>query len=136
MDRTQETSSPAPSPGVDAEQESQDQHDQAQAYYSDHSDHVHDASFAPEAYFAERAAGLNSFLGRIVGACIVVVVDDDIGSGRNHHIDIEVDTPVLGLAIVDPDPAGDEQLAKAMNLVELVIPLLQVRHGRAAWKKY
>jgi hypothetical protein len=77
--------------------------------------------------------GLDSFLGRIVGAYIVV--GDDIGSGRNHHIDIEVDTLVLVPAIVDPDLVDDEQRAKEMNLVELVIPLLRARHGMAVWKK-
>jgi len=78
--------------------------------------------------------GLNSFLGHIVGA-YTVVVGDDIGFGRIHHIDIEVETPVLVLAI-DFDLVGDEQLVKGMNLVELVILPLQVRHGRAVWKKY
>jgi hypothetical protein len=87
------------------------------------------------AYSEERAVDLNSFPvpDHIVEAYIVVAVDDDIGSGRNHHIDIEVDILVPALAI-DFDPADDEQLAKAMNLVERAIPLLQGEHGMAVWK--
>ena len=77
--------------------------------------------------------GLDSFPGHIVGA-YTVVVDDDIGSERIHHIDIEVDTPVLVLAI-DFDLVGDEQLVKGMNLVELVIPPLQTARDMGEWKK-
>jgi hypothetical protein len=87
------------------------------------------------AYSAERAVGLNSSLvpDHIVEAytVVAVAVDDDIGSGRNHHIDIEVDILVPA---IDFDPADDEQLAKAMNLVERAIPLLQGEHGMAVWK--
>jgi hypothetical protein len=91
------------------------------------------------AYSAERAVGLNSSLvpDHIVEAytVVAVAVGDDIDSGRNHHIDIEVDILVLVLALaIDFDPADDEQLAKAMNLVERAIPLLQGEHGMAVWK--
>jgi hypothetical protein len=97
----------------------------------DHSDH--DVSFAQVAYSEERAVGLDSFPvpDHIVEAYTVVAVDDDIGSGRNHHVDIEVDTPVLA---IDFDPADDEQLAKEMNLVERADPLLQGEHDMAVWK--
>jgi hypothetical protein len=75
----------------------------------------------------------SSFLGldRIAG--VYTVVDDDTGSGRIHRIDIEVGTLVL--AIVDFDPVDDEQRAKAMNLVELVILLLLGGHDKGVWKK-
>jgi len=68
----------------------------------------------------------------------IVVVDDGIDSGRNHHIDIEVDNlvplvPGLVLAIVDS--VDDEQRVKGMNLVALVSPLLQVGHGMEVLKK-
>jgi len=79
--------------------------------------------------------GLDSFLGHIVGACIVVV-GDDIGSGRIHHIDIEVDTLVLVLGLaIDFDFVGDEQLARAIHLVERVILPLQEARGMVVWKK-
>lgn len=80
---------------------------------------------------------INSFLGLVhIEPCTVVGVGDDTGSGRIHHIDIEVDTLVLVLAIdFDPGLVGDERLAKAMNLVELVDPLLRARHGMGVWRK-
>jgi hypothetical protein len=78
---------------------------------------------------------ISSFLGLVhIEAYTAVGVGDDTGSGRIHHIDIEVDTLVL--AIVDSDPVGDEQRAKGMNLAEPVILLLRARHGMGVWKKY
>lgn len=80
---------------------------------------------------------INSFLGLVhIEACIVVDVGDDTGSGRIHHIDIEVDTPVPGLVLAIVESGDDEQPARAMNLVERVIPLLRARHGMGVWKKY
>jgi hypothetical protein len=89
------------------------------------------------AYSEERAVVIGSFLGFVhIEPYTVVGVDDDTGFGRIHHIDIEVDTPVLGLAIdFDPGLVGDEQLAKEMNLVEPVDPPLQAGHGMGVWKK-
>jgi len=80
---------------------------------------------------------INSFLGLVhIEAYIAVDVGDDTGSGRIHHIDIEVDTPVLVLAIdFDSDSVDDEQRVKAMNLVELVILLLQGELDMEVWKK-
>jgi len=77
----------------------------------------------------------NSFLVPVhIEACIVVV-DDDIDSGRNHHIDIEVDNLVLDPVPAIVDSVDDEQLVKAMNLVVPASPLLQVGHGMGVLKK-
>jgi len=80
---------------------------------------------------------IDSFLGLVhIEACTAVDVGDDTDSGVIHHIGIEVDTLVLVLAIdFDSDPVDDEQLAKAMNLVELVILLLQGELDTEVWKK-
>lgn len=71
-------------------------------------------------------------------ACIVV--DDGIDSGRNHHIDIEVDNlvldPVPDLVLAIVDFVDDEQRVKEMNLVGLASPLLQVGHGMGVLKKF
>ena len=78
--------------------------------------------------------GLNSFLGLVHIEAYIVVAGDN-GSGRIHHIDIEVDTPVPGLVLAIVESGDDEQRAKAMNLVERVIPPLRARHGMGVWKK-
>jgi hypothetical protein len=89
------------------------------------------------AYSEERGVVTNSSLGLVhIEPCIVVDVGGDTGSGRIHHIDIEVDTPVLGLVLAIVESGDDEQRAKAMNLVEPVDPLLLGEHGMGVWKKY
>jgi hypothetical protein len=80
---------------------------------------------------------INSFLGLVhIEPCTVVGVGGDTGSGRIHHIDIEVDTPVPGLVLAIVESGDDEQLAKEMNFGERAILLLRARHGMGVWKKY
>jgi hypothetical protein len=79
---------------------------------------------------------IDSFLGLVhIEAYIVVGVGGDTGSGRIHHIDIEVDTPVPGLVLAIVESGDDEQRAKGMNLVELVDPLLLGELDMGVWKK-
>jgi hypothetical protein len=88
------------------------------------------------AYSEERAVVIGSFLGFVhIEPYTVVGVDDDTGFGRIHHIDIEVDTPAPGLVLAIVESGDDEQLAKGMNLVEPVDPLLLGEHGMGVWKK-
>ena len=79
----------------------------------------------------------NSFLVPVhIEACIVV--DDGTDSGRNHHIDTEVDNLVplgLDLVLAIVGSVDDEQRVKEMNWVERVSPLLQVGHDMEVWKK-